>query len=71
MLKQQDTELGGLCPSKDYFRMAADGTQGGYAARAPFTEPEQHTDAASKLKNTPVTSLEKLHLAKRCEIRSD
>lgn len=53
MLKRQDTELGGLGPSIDHFWMAADGTQGGSAAKAPFTEPEPHTDAASKLKKHP------------------
>jgi len=53
MFKHQDTESGGLGPLKDHFWMAAGGTQGGSAARVPFTEPEEHTDAASKLKKHP------------------
>lgn len=49
MLKQQDTEFRSLGPRKDHFWVAADGTQGGSAARAPFTEPEECRDAASKM----------------------
>lgn len=64
-LNTRSQELGDLGPSEDHSWIAADGTQGVSAARAPFTDPEQHAGAASKLKNTPVNLLKNLHHAKR------
>lgn len=43
----------------------ADGTQGESAARAPFTDPEQHAGAASKLENAPVNFLKKTSPCKK------
>lgn len=64
-LNSRTQELGGLGPLEDHSWIAADGTQGGSEARAPFTEPKQHANTASKLKNTPINLLEKFHTAKR------
>lgn len=61
-LNSRTQESGGAGPPEDHSWIAAAGTPDGSAARAPFTEPKQHTDTAS---NTPVNSLEKLHLATR------
>lgn len=62
-LNSRSQVLGGLGPSE--YWIPADGNQGESAARAAFTDPEQHAGAASKLESTPVSLLKKTSPCKK------